>query len=406
MGKALLMVIAGFGIIFSTVSFSLHSNSGRNLDIVVNNFQQQKARNAAHSAANIAVSRLYRNYQNRSSFSKTNFNGCNYQVSFIDNTDDESIPEGEVIVRSIAEYNNYKDTIEVRLRQDPFSKYAFFTSVTPSPIYFITGDTIFGPMHSNDMLYFSGQPVFYGRVTSSQSTYGTSGYTNPQFMEGAQFGVPSIPLPTNTDAIKQAALNGGDLYTYSTSRKLYLTFKTDGTYDWSIKRTSDNVVVSSGNKSISSYNGVIMADGCDVYVKGTIKGKATVTTTKNIYIDDDIKYNTSPYSGNAVDMLGLVADQNVIVSDNTANRTNCEINASIMAINGQFTIQNYDQGSPRGKLIVYGGILQKERGPVGKFGSGGVITGYIKKYYYDDRFASEAPPYYPYEPPKFVYWKE
>jgi len=67
-----------------------------------------------------------------------------------------------------------------------------------------------------------------------------------------------------------------------------------------------------------------------------------------------------------------------------------------MAINGQFTAQNYDSRPVSGELKITGSIAQKYRGPVGTFGWGGIISGFSKRYKFDSRCASLSPPSYPY----------
>jgi len=55
-------------------------------------------------------------------------------------------------------------------------------------------------------------------------------------------------------------------------------------------------------------------------------------------------------------------------------------------------VQNYDEGSSRGTLTVFGAIAQKFRGTVSTSSGGTVSTGYAKNYQYDDRFRNTAPP--------------
>jgi hypothetical protein len=87
------------------------------------------------------------------------------------------------------------------------------------------------------------------------------------------------------------------------------------------------------------------------------------------------------------------------VADNTANKTNVEIDASIFARTGSFTAENYSSGSTRGLLKLEGSIVQNARGAVGTFNSGTTTlkTGYSKRYRYDDRLSDPTfrPPYYP-----------
>ena len=61
-------------------------------------------------------------------------------------------------------------------------------------------------------------------------------------------------------------------------------------------------------------------------------------------------------------MLGLVANNNVIVADNIAGATNRTIQASIFARTGSFTAENYATRSIDGELRVLGSIVQNSAG--------------------------------------------
>ncbi len=140
----------------------------------------------------------------------------------------------------------------------------------------------------------------------------------------------------------------------------------------------------------------MIASTRNIYVKGTVNGQVTVYTRRKIYITNDIVYAEDPRENPASDdVLGLLARKNVIVKDNAPNRDDCIIHASIMSVQGSFTVENYDQGSPRGTLHVLGGIIQETRGPVGTFSWWGPATGYQKDYQYDSRLLAMAPPYFP-----------
>lgn len=97
--------------------------------------------------------------------------------------------------------------------------------------------------------------------------------------------------------------------------------------------------------------------------------------------------------------LGLFA-RNIAVAASAPQ--NLEIDAVMLAGNdsqpdGSFYVSNYDTKLPTGTLKVVGGIIQKNRGPVGTFNQGNLLiaTGYAKDYWYDDRLPDEPPPYFP-----------
>jgi hypothetical protein len=71
--------------------------------------------------------------------------------------------------------------------------------------------------------------------------------------------------------------------------------------------------------------------------------------------------------------------------------------ATIMALKYSFTVENYASGTPRGTLVLYGGLIQERRGPVGSYSgaSGQLLTGYAKDYTYDPRLRDTPPPGFP-----------
>ena len=117
-------------------------------------------------------------------------------------------------------------------------------------------------------------------------------------------------------------------------------------------------------------NGVIFAAGATVRLQGVVSGNYTigtstettaittgkkkkkitsyVTTGGDIYLDDDIVYKSDPNKNpNSTDMLGIVAENNVFVADNKANRSDINIDAAIFAQYGGFGAENYDHASSK-----------------------------------------------------------
>jgi hypothetical protein len=69
---------------------------------------------------------------------------------------------------------------------------------------------------------------------------------------------------------------------------------------------------------------------------------------------------------------------------------NIWIYAAILSTKNSFVVDNFNCGSQLGKLNVFGAIAQNFRGIVGTSGN----TGYIKNYTYDERLATDEPPYF------------
>jgi len=141
----------------------------------------------------------------------------------------------------------------------------------------------------------------------------------------------------------------------------------------------------------------------NVYLSGTLDGRLTIASDYDILITNHVRYATHP-TNSSTDALGLLAMRNVVIDQSCPN--NLDVFAHIIASgkstptdssDGCFWVTNYDNGSGRGELSVYGGIVQDKRGPVGTVNSssGAQITGFKKNYTYDTRFADNPPPFYP-----------
>ena len=166
----------------------------------------------------------------------------------------------------------------------------------------------------------------------------------------------------------------------------------------------DSIKIKLGyNKTESTYlsnvmapNGVIYVEGMDVRLKGTVKGQYTVAGEGDIYLDDDIVYSQDPVKNpNSSDILGIVAQNNVLITDNTANHSDINIDASIFCEKGGFGADNYDKRPDSGDINLIGGIIQNTRQAVGTFNGSGLKTGFAKRYAYDNRMMSISPPSFP-----------
>lgn len=144
------------------------------------------------------------------------------------------------------------------------------------------------------------------------------------------------------------------------------------------------------------------AYGCragNLFVSGTLSGVTSAASSNYVYVVGDLK----DYSQSS-DLLGLVGNSAVLVwnpiraSDGSPMLTDSgrEIDAAILSVQHTFQVQNYNKGTSRGSLTVFGSIAQKYRGPVATtyYGTTTIATGYAKNYQYDARLASAVPPYF------------
>ena len=136
--------------------------------------------------------------------------------------------------------------------------------------------------------------------------------------------------------------------------------------------------------------------GCragDVFVKGTVDGAVTVAAENYVFVVGDLTYEDDND-----DMLGLVGNNAVWVwnpistggSNMTADHRTIE--AAILSVAHTFQVQNFDRGNSQGTLTVMGAIAQKYRGTVARASGGTILSGYGKRYIYDERFKFRAPP--------------
>jgi len=300
-------------------------------------------------------------------------------------------------------------------------------------IEFTTGDSVNGPMHTNDAADVGGAATF-GReghnpadsVEINGGTYPTAGcggsakyYTATKcYTKGPVLVAPAedTSLATYTESankyygVTHLALNGAAntiTVTYfkgGVEKKETVAWPKNGliyvqpskeaacTYNYEYAN-SDNAAETSEEK------------GCgNVYVHGTYSKSLTVAGYNDLIIDGELyptsvegKLGSEP-SGTAT--LGLIASKYVRIyhpcsggTNGGGSLSNPWIYAAILSTAHSFIVDNFNCGATLGKLHIFGAIAQNYRGAVGTGGGGGG-TGYIKDYKYDGRLATDEPPYF------------
>jgi Tfp pilus assembly protein PilX len=232
---------------------------------------------------------------------------------------------------------------------------------------FVTGDTINGPLHTNDTMLMQGSPAFNGVVETSDPNCRTQPYSSancwwtqasasPSFAKSPAY-VPVMPLPPSNSALKAQVTSGqsngtpGCLYTGPTriqfnsngTMTVYSPYTTTvnsgcGTAPWKAN-TAQTVNVPTNNViyvqnvpstqqpqppagkcaagSISGYPqsgdvgyttnafGEYNCTAGTVYIDGTLKGRVTVTADNSVIIVGNLTY-----AGGAggTDSLGLISN--------------------------------------------------------------------------------------------------
>jgi Tfp pilus assembly protein PilX len=304
-------------------------------------------------------------------------------------------------------------------------------------INFITGDHIEGPMHTNDTALVSGAATF-GRsghepkdaVEINGGTYGvdagcksaavyytttgcytTTGPTltpppNDQSLEFyvepkyKYYGLTRIVLKGTEMNVTTHEANGTEVKETGVKlppNGLIYVEETDAGCGWTFNsENADTTEEESGAK------------GCgDVYVSGSYSSSLTIAGRTNVIVNGNVyptsvagKLGSTP-TGTAV--LGLIATDYVRVYHPCTSKTNTNgsgslenpyIYAAVLATAHSWIVDNPDCGASLGKLNVIGAIGQDYRGIVGTSGGSGGSTGYDKAYVYDDRLATDEPPYF------------
>ncbi|HKI46641.1 MAG TPA: DUF4900 domain-containing protein [Balneolales bacterium] len=400
MGRALLLIVSGFVIILGVERLNMDHQQNVMLQRNSNYGSLQQSRNIASSMIDVGISYLNNDITWRSGDQENHILGGSGNVSVTDPSSDPSLGPYDLRLDAKGTYNGVSSNIEAILRRTSFSKYAYFTNYEPL-IYFVSKDTVKGPLHTNGTLHIMGDPVFDGEVTSPNSWMGTG---TPQFNNGYNFNSNTIQLPTDMTGLEAMSATGG----LSFNNDLNIQFKNNGKVDisqfdgtsWSSPQTYD----------LSGYNGVITSYG-NITVQGTLKGQVTVYSEKNINISGDMTYADDPQKDpSSTDMLGLIAQNDIVVEDNAEKahgNSDLNIQAAMMALHS-FRVQDYNKGTMRGKLNLLGGIVQDTRGPVGTVNNQGtMVTGYSKNYDYDQRLLNSWPPGYPLQDSySIISWKE
>lgn len=352
-------------------------------------YSAETVHDLAESAASMAANALFEDPTWRAGFATKSLWGGTYNTTVKKYAADTT----KIMITAIATFQSAVETVQVLLQPSSFSKFAYYSQIEGN-ISWISGDTVWGPFHTEDYMQISGSPVFYGKVTTKKGTSPTK--SSAKFYGGYQSGV-SVPLPTGFSQVSTAATANGKVIS---SGDLYIQFVKDSIY-W---KTSSSGSYTHASLSTYAPNGVIYVASGNIHVLGTLKGQVTIcangssgsTTKGNVYLDDNVQYNTDPRTTpTSTDMLGIVAENDIIVTDNTVNRADITIQASMFSMTGGFTAEDYDTRPVSGTIYEYGGICQYQRGAVGQFSGSKITSGFYKNYTYDNRLLVSFPPAFP-----------
>jgi hypothetical protein len=310
------------------------------------------------------------------------------------------------------------------VQADNYARYIWFTDAEiyrTSNVWFWNQDHLNGPTHTNGQLNIGGNdpgPIFDGEVVSNsdqiyfynnRNSFASSNTSNspndtPSFNGGITLGGNAVRMPRQATYLRSASANGGLSLTGDTTVVLNSSGSIDITnsgYYYAHCTGRCRSCCALTDQSLPANGALFVSDG-KLSISGTLNGRLTAGASGNIVVTDDVVYVNDPRAPNSTstDMLGLISESNVVIADaaTTNSSDGLEIDASIMALNTSFMLENWDSrfADYKGELTIYGGIIQAQRGPVGTFNqvSGG-RTGYYKNYSHDPRMLVTPPPFFP-----------
>lgn len=409
-GKAALLLVLGFSLIFAVVNFNTHSMVGRTVDNFTDYYTRTNLHNIAVSGAYMAANKVFEDPSWNDGFSNIEFaNGnLNVYVSIFD--------VDKIKIESRATYLGKSDLVKIILQPASFAKYGYYANYWPGWGYLVTGDTVDGPFHVQGRLNTLGSPTFTGKVTTRDGLYARDGSSwgygpaNPEFLGGYESPV-DVPFTLDPSKLYTAAAYQGRVFQDPSGNALdlRLEFNDDGTVDYQTRQTGTSSwsAAIEGDLDTLAPNGVIWNQKGNLYVSGTINGEYTIGTGKDgsnygvVYIEDDVLYREEPLTFNdgigqannaCTDRLGIVATKQVVVKDNAANRDNVTIHAALFNYDGGITVENISSSSPdMGIMRIYGSLIENAAQVTG-YTNG---AGYNQVIKFDRRFAVKPPPFFP-----------
>ena len=332
-----------------------------------------------------------------------------YAITIVPNAGNPTNWPKKYEIVSVGKSGDSTRTVCYEVQRDTFAKNIWFTNTESyggTDVWFVTNDSLNGPVHTNDSFNISGNPSFPDLIDPHPTeehgpsvNYMHPGVDNPNFAQPVDFNVDTIAMPTQATALRSAAASGGRVFTGNTT----ITLNANATMN-----------VTNANGGFNNTNMPIPANGAifvqnkvsgnkiteygDVNVSGTLNGRLSIGANDVLIIAGNIQYNSNPQTNpNSTDTLGLIAEGDVVILQGACpNNGNLAIQASVMAMADSFYLENWDTNM-KGTLNVYGGITQNQRGPVGTFNTNtnAKASGFSKNYLYDRRLRDAPPPFFP-----------
>lgn len=427
-GRGVLIVVIGFTLIFMVMGYFWNGLATRSIDNHTNYYKKTIAHNIAISGANEALRYVVENPNWNTGISDLDFQGGSFDVVV---TTPDTMTK---IITSTGTFMSVEKVVVVKLMKATYAKYAWFTASVStgaaSKRTWITGDTIWGGYQTNQFLNINGDPVFFGKVSTSAGIKMTPG-SNPLFLGGLVTGV-NVPFPNNVrfESQRNAALIGASMggACFFESKNLWLKFNSDGTvtYKTAAASAGDDTSQYSGAVTFPlttmAPNGIIYLDKGDIYVEGTLNGQVTIVSDQssgngggNVYFVNDLVYNTTPmlpdgYGGytpnnSCTDLMGVLATNNVDISSsvrsgawtNNIMNKDIRIEAGILTASGGMNLIGLGNpvNMPTGQVYLVGSMTAGKEEMVATYSNDVLTAGYTRHVVLDERFLVTPPLWFP-----------
>ena len=406
MGRTSLLMVMGYSVALILMGFNLSQVSTRAYENSIEYHNRSASHSLVASIANMGCQAIYTTPNSFPRWTNVSLGGgiVNLKTDTIAGYAPAGVPKPtNVQLTAWSTYQGFIDSVIIVWGASSFGRFAYYSgSEGPSggKINWATSDTVFGPFHTQDKMTVNGSPVFRGKVTNNLGLVKNPTSSTPQFLGGYQTGI-NIPMPTDFNPLKNAALTNGR---YLHGKNLTLTFNSDSTM--TIRGMITTPVAKDTIVLLRTFvpNGALIIDTANVRVKGKFTGRLTLSVQSGgvagkgkLYLDSSVAYVNNPLdtATHSQDVLGLCATDSVVITNNANNAGNVTIQGALFSLNKGLGVEQYNNGTIRGRINLLGGISQNQRCAVGTLSGGVVNSGFSKSYRYDDRLMTQSPPFYP-----------
>lgn len=188
MGKWSLLMVLGFSIVALSIMPRVTWRVNESFRNFVGYENGSQSHNIAVSAANMAANNVFITPAWRTGFPTTTYAGGTFSATCANMTGSDS---AKVKIATMAIFQGDTEHCTVILEPGSFARFAYYSN-NENGINWVTQDTVWGPMHTQDIMTINGKPTFWGKVTALKGTSPAKSTAN--FFGGYTSGV-NIPLP-------------------------------------------------------------------------------------------------------------------------------------------------------------------------------------------------------------------